>query len=250
MSGLKFTGERHVPGSSPPRTEAEHLARYEFALKFVARRRTLDLGCGEGYGSHMLSRVAEYVVGSDIDSVAIEHAKATYSAPNLEYRVADAAGLPFSDHEFAACVCFEVIEHVKNPGAILREVARILKPDGVFIVSTPNGAVRVSSTPNPHHIKEYNLREFSELLEPSFPPAGWGTEIYGQFVRGKAYTTAGVYVKNAYLAVKGALGVPPPKTKAPKRAGDDGSKPTIEYDFRRDKAHLAEYLVAIITGRG
>jgi len=75
MDELEFTGERLVPGKSPPELEAEHRARYEFAKKFVERMRVLDLGCGEGYGSIMLSEVAQSVVGVDRDIQAINHAK-------------------------------------------------------------------------------------------------------------------------------------------------------------------------------
>ncbi len=243
MSKLEFTGERFVPHKSPKKLESEHRSRYAFALEYIADRRVLDIGCGEGYGSYMMIGSAKSVVGVDIDEEAIEHAKEMYESTNLDYQVADVTKLPFADCEFDAAVCFEVIEHIENPEAVMSEAARVLKPDGAFIVSTPNGAVRTSSRPNPYHVKEFNIHELEQLVVAAFPTDKWTLSIFGQFQRYKNYTKAGVMFKNAYLTIKGALGIGP---------GDSDHSSTgggLEFDFHTDKADLAEYLVAVVRGR-
>ena len=250
MPDLEFTGERLIPDKSPPALEAEHRARYEFAKGMVASKRVIDLGCGEGYGSHMLSEVAASVVGLDISSESIEHAKATYKATNLSFQVGDVTRLPFPEKEFDACVCLEVIEHVENPDDLLREVARILKPDGAFIASTPNGAVRVSSQPNPFHKKEYTLRQFSAQLRRYFPSRAWDTAIYGQFARGRRYSTLRVILKNTYLTLKGIFGLGKAAVAfSPDSSTRGGMEKSDRFDFRTDRPQLAEYLIAIVKSR-
>jgi ubiquinone/menaquinone biosynthesis C-methylase UbiE len=243
VSDLDFTGERLVPDKSSHSLEAEHRARYEFAKELVKGKKVLDLGCGAGYGSFMLSEVAESVVGVDISPEAIDHAKETYKSSNLGFVVGDVGKLPFKDREFNACVCFEVIEHIDNPNDLLKEVSRILDPKGVFVISTPNRAVKISSTPNPFHKKEYTVNEFTSMLRKFFPASSWTSTIYGQFVKGKTYTSLHVCVKNIYLDIKGNLGI---KAKAPT---EEQKAINIAYEFRNDNAELAEYLLGVIAGK-
>ena len=247
MNDLDFNGERYVPGKSPLQLEAEHLARYEFVLDFVKGMRVLDLGCGEGYGSSMLADVADSVLGLDIDPRSIAHAKEVYMSENLSFVEGDVAKLPFKDGAFDAVVSFEVIEHIENPGNLLKQALRILKTSGVLIVSTPNGAVKTASVPNPFHVKEFTIGEFNDLIGETFPAADWDLTMYGQFVKGKSYSVVGVGLKNAGLSVKGAFGLSEPLFR---RSEHSAHAPAIEYEFHTDKAHLAEYLLAVIRGRG
>ena len=246
MTELEFTGERFVPDKSPKKLEAEHRARYEFALRYIDGRKALDIGCGEGYGSYMMIGSAKSVVGVDIDKKAIDHAKEMYESTNLNYLVADVGKLPFGDREFDAAVCFEVIEHVENPEDVIREAARVLGPRSVFIVSTPNGAVRVSSQPNRFHVKEFNIGELRELLSRHFPSDKWYIGIYGQFQRGKKYSKSGVLLKNLYLGAKDVLGMKP-KEEAVRGPGRPPAG--IEFDFETENAPLAEFLVAVVKWR-
>jgi ubiquinone/menaquinone biosynthesis C-methylase UbiE len=241
MDELEFTGERLVPGKSPPELEAEHRARYEFAKKFVEGLRVLDLGCGEGYGSNMLSEVAQSVVGIDRSTQAMNRAKGIYRAVNLTFVPGDVTALPFKPGQFDACVCFEVIEHILDPKELLRQVNRVLGPEGVFVASTPNRSVKVSSRPNPYHVKEYTVREFRNMLTAYL--RGGDVQLYGQFVRGKTYSRIMRDLKNMYLAAKGAMGISP--------AGELPEKAvfghTLRFDFRTDMVDLAEYIIAVVA---
>ncbi len=246
MSDLEFTGERLVPSRSPSDLETEHRARYEFASRFLEGLKVIDIGCGEGYGSHMLSAVASEVTGVDIDEESIEHAREKYKADNLKYETADVQKLPFSDDEFNAGLCFEVIEHIENPVELLREATRVIETNGTFIVSTPNAAVKVSSQPNPYHVKEFQLIGFLNLLRGHFPVTSYTIDVYGQFLKSKEYTKMGVAFKNLYLGFKGVFGLKA-KSKPVMMQEDEG--PVHEYEFLTENKELAEYLVAVVKER-
>jgi SAM-dependent methyltransferase len=242
VADLEFTGERVVPGKSPVDLVEEHRARYEFALPFMKDKKVIDIGCGSGYGTSMLATVATKVVGVDISEEAVQSAKDNYSSAKIEFSVGDVSRLQFGDGEFDAGVCFEVIEHIEKPEILLREARRFIKDRGIFIVSTPNGAVKVSSQKNPFHVREYNPPEFQKLLEGSFPKDKWDIEIFGQFIEGKHYSGFGVAIKYIYLTMKGLLGIKPKN----KPVNTDSS---ISFEFGNERVELAEYLIAVVKGR-
>lgn len=171
---LNWTGERYLPGKSPRDIGAEihyeHLHRYLFARHFIEDKNVLDLACGEGYGSFLLSQKAKMVVGIDIDKNAIEHAKNKYSKNNLTYLEASFFEVPCRSMSFDIIVCFEAIEHVNNHSDLLREIIRLLSPDGFLLISTPN-RIEYSDKlqySNPFHCNELNFDEFDCLLKKFF----------------------------------------------------------------------------------
>ena len=95
----------------------------------MAGRRVLDLGSGEGFGAALLADTARTVTGVDIDERTVEHSRANYIAPNLEFRVGSANDLSaFADDAFDVVVAFEMIEHVADHEGVLAEAARVLAP--------------------------------------------------------------------------------------------------------------------------
>lgn len=171
---LELTGERFLPGT---RGEIwyEHWHRYHFAANLVAGR-VLDVACGTGYGSALLARQAEQVVGVDVSVATIAHAQAVY-APlrNLEFTAADCGALPFPDAAFDVVVSFETIEHVEKQAQFLDEVRRVLRPDGLFVLSCPNKLEYSDrrNFVNPYHVREFYRNELAELLAPRFQNATW-----------------------------------------------------------------------------
>ena len=172
---LKFTGERFLPGACGE-IWYEHWHRYHFAAKLVAARAVLDVACGTGYGSALLARQARHVVGVDISAETIEYARALYApATNLEFRQAACAALPFPDATFDAVVSFETIEHIQEQAQFLDEVRRVLRPDGLFVLSSPNKleySDRRGFT-NPYHLGELYRDALASLLAPRFPHTTW-----------------------------------------------------------------------------
>ncbi|PYS43965.1 MAG: hypothetical protein DMG13_34605 [Acidobacteria bacterium] len=168
---LEWTGERFLPWLAESTIGYEHLHRYRYAATLVTGKRVLDLASGEGYGSKILAETASSVVGVDIDENAICHATQRYGREALQFIIGSITAVPISEnHSFDVIVCFEAIEHIEEQEKLLGEVKRLLKPDGVFIVSTPNKVAYqdISAEANPFHVKELDLDQFHQLLGRHF----------------------------------------------------------------------------------
>jgi SAM-dependent methyltransferase len=97
-------------------------------------RYVLDVGCGPGYMSELLAARGYSVIG-------IEHSEAMPQAAsaNVKYLEADLdRGLPHLNHTFDFVLCLDVLEHLREPVKLLREIARILSPEGRLVASLPN----------------------------------------------------------------------------------------------------------------
>lgn len=164
-----LTAERVVPTTPEHRGYfQEHMTRYMFAAQFVRGRVVLDAGCGTGYGAaYLASRGAARVYGIDMAADAIEYSRVHYQRDNVIFSVMDCTTLDFPDETFDVVVSLEVIEHLGDAERYLSEMRRVLKADGVFILSTPNKAVHSPNTNkplNPFHFKEYTIAELEETL--------------------------------------------------------------------------------------
>jgi O-antigen biosynthesis protein len=167
---LEDTGERYIP--DPADAHYEHPHRYLSARRFATGRRVVDLASGEGYGASWLADVAAFVVGLDIADDAVRHATARYVGqhPNLRFARAVVERLPIADGSVDLVTCFEAIEHVHDPKTVTDEIARVLAPGGVAVISTPNKRVHTDEKGirNPFHFSEMYLPEFDALLRSSF----------------------------------------------------------------------------------
>jgi SAM-dependent methyltransferase len=167
---MEFTGERVVPGRVNEDLWAEHVARYAFAARLAVGKRVLDAGCGTGYGTAELNDAAGSVVGADIAFLEAWEA-AGISGPR--YCQASVEAMPFAASSFDLVVAFEVIEHLRDWRALLREARRVLAPGGWFVVSTPNRVYYTESRgaegPNPFHVHEFEFEEFRAALQEFFP---------------------------------------------------------------------------------
>jgi ubiquinone/menaquinone biosynthesis C-methylase UbiE len=168
---LEWTGERFLPWIKESTIAYEHLHRYAYASTFVKDKRVLDLASGEGYGSEILAASAASVAGIDIDENAVRHAAEKYGRTNLQFISGSITAIPIrDDRSFDVIVCFEAIEHIEDQEKLLGEVKRLLKPEGLFIVSTPNKVIYhdESGEENPFHVKELYFEEFQRLLAGHF----------------------------------------------------------------------------------
>lgn len=169
----EFTGERVIPGEVDPDLLNEHLARYAFAARLARGLAVLDAGCGSGYGAAELAREAREVLAIDISQEAIEHAREHYQQSKIRFERASCLEIPATDGAFDLVVAFEIIEHLDDWRAFLREVRRVLSPRGQFVVSTPNRVYyaesRVQLGPNPFHVHEFDAAEFRSELQAAFP---------------------------------------------------------------------------------
>ncbi len=143
----------------------DHVARYEWAASLLAAGETvLDVGCGIGYGSHILAERAAGVVGMDRDTPAIRYAERHYKAPNIAYQVRDVDTLGVGVAPFTTAVCFELLEHVQNPRDVLLDInaERLL-------CSVPNEHVFPWHDGIKFHYRHYTPEGFENLLNA----AGW-----------------------------------------------------------------------------
>lgn len=114
----------------------EHLARYRFASQFVMDKVLLDAACGAGYETKILQTAkAKSVVGVDISKESLESARRVYTAENIDYQYGDVNSLDFKDKSFDVVISFETIEHIKSGDVWIGESARLLRDNGLFIVS-------------------------------------------------------------------------------------------------------------------
>jgi GT2 family glycosyltransferase/SAM-dependent methyltransferase len=176
---IEWTGERCVPWTPDIQVAYEHLHRYLWAACLVTGRRVLDLASGEGFGAAILAESAESVVGVDADEQTVTHSTLNYASDKIEFHVGDARDLSrFDSHSFGAVVAFEMIEHVEDQQRVLNEIARVLAPDGLVIMSTPDRHAYSEATDqeNPFHVRELSCDEFVRLLKQTFEH----TAIWGQ----------------------------------------------------------------------
>jgi SAM-dependent methyltransferase len=171
---LTFTGERFLTECQGEMVY-EHWHRYLLAREYAKGKRVLDIPSGEGYGSHLLASVAESVVGIDIAPNAVAHASEKYRRDNLSYLAGSGTQVPLPDASFDFIVSFEMIEHIHEQKEFLAEVNRLLKPDGVFLISSPNRPEYSDKTgyKNEFHVKELNQEELRSQLSALFPQQIW-----------------------------------------------------------------------------
>jgi SAM-dependent methyltransferase len=185
VPALELTGERTLPDVPAENYWfRRHLAVYEWIGARVIGRRVIDMACGEGYGSEVLSRGASSVLGVDANPDAHEHAGLRYQRQNLTFErgLVETHGEPGA---FEAVVFLQTIEHVQDPAAVLEHFRSLLAPGGVAYVSTPNlltlAREGAKKSDNPWHLKEYRAEEFKALCRQVFPEV----EVWGLFHAGK-----------------------------------------------------------------
>jgi SAM-dependent methyltransferase len=167
---LALTGERTLPDVPEENYwYRRHLVVYQWIGARTIGERVVDMACGEGYGSEVLSRGAAAVVGVDANPEAHEHARLRYVRQNLRF---ERDLVESFSEECDAVVFLQTIEHVQNPGEILEHFKAMLAPGGVVYVTTPNlltlAPPGAEKSENPWHVKEYRAEEFRALCEAHF----------------------------------------------------------------------------------
>ncbi|MEO8814505.1 MAG: class I SAM-dependent methyltransferase [Mycobacterium sp.] len=163
---LVLTGERTIPGLD---IENYWFRRHEVVYQQLSPRcaglDVLEAGCGEGYGADLIARTARRVVALDYDDAAVTHVRTRY--PRVQAIQGNLAELPLPSGSVDAVVNFQVIEHLWDQAQFITECARVLRPSGLLMISTPN---RITFSPgrdtpiNPFHTRELNADELTELL--------------------------------------------------------------------------------------
>jgi len=173
---LRPTGERIDP--SYVRSPHEQLLadRHEYMYQVTAdqlqqRATVLDVGCGEGYGTAILARSGLAVTGVDVERSVIEAAIRSYAESGAEFQQMTSEKIPFDAGTFDCVTAFHVIEHVEDPILFVGELARVLKPEGKAIVTTPNRELRLAPGERPwnrFHLTEFDATSMQEVMAKGF----------------------------------------------------------------------------------
>jgi SAM-dependent methyltransferase len=172
-----------------PRERVLHLMHeraYDEAVVRAAGREVLDVGCNSGYGTLRLAAVARRTLGVDVNPRAIEEARRRPGARAATFLAIDESRLPFPDGSFDLVVSFQVIEHVADTAPFLAELARVLRPDGTALFTTPNAAIRLDPGMPPwnkFHVREYRAADLPGLFFEAFD----SVEVRGMFATPALY---------------------------------------------------------------
>jgi|SRR5215207_611124 len=149
----------------------DRLTGYGFARRYARGKIVADIGREEvGYGSRLLAETAGTVTGLSNLPEAVDLASAAYSAPNVSYRRVSLPELPFAEGCFDVVVALGVIENLEHPEDLVKEAKRVLKQDGILIISALD---KQTNTNDRNHggtggRREMYVPEFRELLERHF----------------------------------------------------------------------------------
>lgn len=134
--------------SQIPETLFAHRNRARFILNEVNQHQTmlgrkvevLDVGCGTGNMiSVWVARIGATVLGIDIHQPSIDLANSRHSLSNLRFRVATAEDILVERHKYDVIICSEVLEHLYEPLDLLIVLRKLIRPDGIVIMTVPNG---------------------------------------------------------------------------------------------------------------
>lgn len=191
---IRKKAERWVHGFIDNITENEHLDRYEFLLDKVEGKEILDIACGSGYGTFLLSEKgkAKRVIGVDLDENAIKYGDYKYPSENINRIIADATEFNYSI-KFDVVVSFETIEHIPDFRKLINNLYDNLKEGGLLYISTPI-TLKTNRTPNnPYHVIEWSFTDFQNLFADLFEIK----EIYIQnvFIKLKEWKVPSLFQK-------------------------------------------------------
>lgn len=164
-------------------------ARYDVPLRLLRRRvrldkaKGIDLGCGDGVLVYKILRNGGHIVGLDYSEEGLRCAQVELSERGFDASKLLLQGscyeVPVKNEEFDYAIAVELIEHLEDVPALLREVERILKPGGWFICTTPNRKQGQSAdeVQDPFHVREFVADELKASLSRTFPE----TSVYGAY---------------------------------------------------------------------
>jgi len=140
--------------------------------EFVSGKTVLDIGCGLGIGSNILSHEARFVWGVDINPKNIDFAKKAFKRPNLDFEVIDIESPPTREFaRFEIITMIETLEHLEDPNKGLQNFKRFFGDNAIGFITIPNYAneeVKVNEAKHGLHLNHWSAGEFYALLIQHF----------------------------------------------------------------------------------
>jgi ubiquinone/menaquinone biosynthesis C-methylase UbiE len=184
-----FTRQAEVYAVTPTVTDPDRIARLIDAIAPAPQSRVLDVACGPGFLALAFAQRCSESVGVDITYAPLSIAERTREErglANVHFRRGDAEQLPFANGEFDVAVCRLALHHIEEPGCVLREMARVCRPQGKVAVED-----LVSSE---HRARADYQNQFERLRDPSHTRTLPASELLGLF------TTAGLEIERLYIS--------------------------------------------------
>ena len=180
---MKETTERHCPEQVRSVEELiihlMHLYAYSLVRTYAnPGDKVLEVGFGEGYGSGIVRDWVREYHGVDVSAEAVAHAASKYADPHVAFHHYAGRALPFAENEFDLVISFQVIEHVADVPAYLREIRRVSRRGATLLIVTPNRNHRLDENERPwnrYHVREFSPQELQGMLEQEFAEV----ELYG-----------------------------------------------------------------------
>ena len=150
--------------------DPKHTLRYRLVREFInSNDKVLDVACGCGYGSKILSyKRPQIVLGIDANPTAIKYAKKYFSDRRIRYLRASVNSLETLTCKFSKIVSFETIEHLENDLAFMKFLVNLLEEDGLLFLSSPNKK-RNPLGKHDYHVRHYSEEELIKLLRQVDP---------------------------------------------------------------------------------
>ncbi len=168
----RVSADRRWPDLAAYLLFLRHQKAYLYAAECCKDKSVFEYGCGNGYGSFLLSGIAHHVTAVDINETIVRGCKQNYPKKNLSFQVVrPEKKTAFKDGAFDVVISFQVLEHVYDVPAYLKELKRLLKENGVLLITTPNRKHRLfpfQKPSNPYHVREYSLRQLRRQLHEVF----------------------------------------------------------------------------------
>ncbi|MBI4400197.1 MAG: class I SAM-dependent methyltransferase [Nitrospirae bacterium] len=160
------SGER-VPAEPHNTLYLELLSAYDAARRLLQNGIVLDIGCGAGYGSDHLAHGDRHVLGIDYAPAVARAAARGYQRRGVSFACMDGMRLGVRSASVDLACAFQVLEHFPDQERFLGELARVLKPTGLALLSTPNALTHVGPR-NPFHTHEFKPDELRTFLGRHF----------------------------------------------------------------------------------
>lgn len=157
-----YTAERTYEQSFSDNPIYQRLLFAYIEVEKYIKGNVLEIGCGDGYGTRHLVNLAEKYTA--VDKYKTKNQENLKGANFIQTQV-PILDL-FEDNFFDVVVSFQVIEHIKQDDVFISEIFRVLKPNGICIITTPN--IKMSLSRNPFHVREYTVSEIKTLVSKKF----------------------------------------------------------------------------------